>query len=110
MQMMPASNSAIIARTLNGSLPWGGGVMDGTANAEFHFEAGKVAGNFVGVPEGPGKTITKGNDKSISGPACGEVFAQSYAILVPPGKAIINRGAFGFNAEGCQGITLGVEA
>ena len=56
-----------------------------------------------------GQAIEFGNDERVSGPARGEGFAKSGAILVSAGKAMINIDAFRLNAEGCQGITLGGE-
>lgn len=85
---------------------WGRGR---TTDAESDFASGEVVGYLVGVSDGPGQAVEFGNDEGISGPAGGEGFVKSCAILVPAGKAMINIDAFGFNAEGCQGITLGGE-
>lgn len=83
--------------------------MDGVADAEFNFATGEVVCNFVRVPDGPGQAVKLGNNEGVPGPARGEGFTESGAILVPAGKAMINIDPFRLNAEGCQSITLGGE-
>ena len=83
--------------------------MDGTTDVEFDFATGEVVGYFVGVSDGTGQAVELGNDERVPGPARGEGFAKSGAILVPAGKAMINIDPFRLNAQGCQGITLGGE-
>ncbi len=67
---------------------WVGGVVDGTTDAESDFASGEAVGYLVGVSDGPGQAVEFGNDEGISGPAGGEGFVKSCAILVPAGKAM----------------------
>ena len=71
IRIRSASNSEIIASTLNSSLPIGSVGSWGTADAEFDFAAREVIGDFVGVPDGTGRAVKSGNDEGISGPASG---------------------------------------
>lgn len=83
--------------------------MDGTTDVEFDFAPGEVVGYFMGVSDGTGQTVEFGDDEGISGPARSEGFAESGAILVSAGKAMIDLDAVWLNAKGCQGISLGGE-
>lgn len=83
--------------------------MDGATNAEFDSAVGEVICNFVGIPDGTGKTVKFRDDEGIPRPARGQGFAESGSVFVCASKAVVNIDSFRLNAEGSQGITLGSE-
>ena len=81
MLMRSALNWAIIAKTLNNSLP-------------------------IGVMDSTGQALGLGSDECISGPARSEGFSRSGAIRVPTGNGTINIDPRRLNIKGHRGFTL----
>lgn len=96
-----------MASTLKRSRPtWVVGVVDGSADAEFHILCGEFVDDVFGVAEGACQPVEFGDDQGVTAAASGECLAQSRACTVGAGEAVIGVDQGWSDSESFEGILL----
>jgi hypothetical protein len=67
-----------------------GGVVYGSADAEFHVPFGEVFDDVPGVRQGAGEPVEFGDDESVAGPDRGEGFPEARPFPVPAGQSVVD--------------------
>lgn len=82
------------------------GVVDRSADAEFHVLGGEFVNDVLGVAKGPCQPVEFGDDEGVAAAARGESFPQSRAGPVGAGEPVIGVDQGGLNAESFESVLL----